>query len=242
MSDPKSVTGAIERAANATKQLQNIKANEQATVRLRRTESIMHRPVPAPLRDALSARTLFPANDARIATPIPTTGWETLRARPLCVTPSAVGSPIDPGNDYRVFKRLLARAGVRGVRLHDLRHTAATLLFAQGMLAQVVMQILGHTFGSPDAKRGLTAQRIRDGLRPLRELPLQAEQIHSLDQVARALAKAVERAAPDGSSVNEALSGTASGHPLHPPLTDVVIGAWTSAVAVSYTHLTLPTN
>jgi nitrite reductase/ring-hydroxylating ferredoxin subunit len=75
---------------------------------------------------------------------------------------------------------------------------------------------------------------MRDGLRPLRELPLQVEQMDSLDQVAEPLAKAVERAAPAGSPVNEALSGTALGHPLHPPLTDVVIGAWTSAVALDW--------
>jgi nitrite reductase/ring-hydroxylating ferredoxin subunit/uncharacterized membrane protein len=56
----------------------------------------------------------------------------------------------------------------------------------------------------------------------------------SLDQVAEQLANAVERAAPAGSPVNEALSGTALGHPLHPPLTDVVIGAWTSAVALDW--------
>jgi nitrite reductase/ring-hydroxylating ferredoxin subunit/uncharacterized membrane protein len=75
---------------------------------------------------------------------------------------------------------------------------------------------------------------MRDGLRPLRELPLQAEQLDSLDQVAADLAEAVERAAPDGAPVNEVLSGTALGHPLHPPLTDVAIGAWTSAVALDW--------
>jgi nitrite reductase/ring-hydroxylating ferredoxin subunit/uncharacterized membrane protein len=73
-----------------------------------------------------------------------------------------------------------------------------------------------------------------DGLRPLRELPLQVEQIASLDQVAGALAKAVEHVAPEGAFVNETLSGTALGHPLHPPLTDVVIGSWTSAVALDW--------
>src|SRR5262249_9369690 len=39
---------------------------------------------------------------------------------------------------------------------------------------------------------------------------------------------------PAGASVNETLSGTAFGHPLHPPLTDVVVGAWTSAVALDW--------
>src|SRR3954451_5972279 len=96
----------------------------------------------------------------------------------------------------------------------------------------LVMQILGHTVHWSRAKAG--AQSIRDGLRPLRELPVQAEQIQSLDQLAETLAKAVERTAPAGSPLNEALSGTALGHPLHPPLTDVVIGAWTGAVALDW--------
>src|SRR3954453_23721522 len=93
---------------------------------------------------------------------------------------------------------------------------------------------LQRLHGSSSVKAGLMARSIRDGLRSLLELPLQVEQIHSLDQVAAPLARAVERAAPDGSTVNAALSGTAFGHPLHPPLTDVVIGAWTSAVALDW--------
>jgi integrase len=31
------------------------------------------------------------------------------------------------------------------VRLHDLRHTAASLLMAQGVPARVVMEIMGHS-------------------------------------------------------------------------------------------------
>jgi len=65
-------------------------------------------------------------------------------------------------------------------------------------------------------------------------MPVRLEKIGSLDPAAEALAKAVERAAPDGSSVNAVLSGTATGHPLHPPLTDVAIGAWTSAIALDW--------
>ena len=98
----------------------------------------------------------------------------------------------------------------------------------------LLIQILGHTFRLSSAKAGLSPQRIRDGLRPLRELPLQAERMQSLDQVAGTLADAVERTAPAGSPLNEALSGTALGHPLHPPLTDVVVGAWTSALALDW--------
>jgi integrase len=62
-----------------------------------------------------------------------------------CVFTTPVGTPIDPRNDYREFKKLLARAGLPSVRLHDLRHTAASLLLAQGVPARVVMEILGHS-------------------------------------------------------------------------------------------------
>ncbi len=43
------------------------------------------------------------------------------------------------------FWRPLATAGVRDARLHDARHTAATLLLTQGVPARVAMQILGHS-------------------------------------------------------------------------------------------------
>ncbi len=55
------------------------------------------------------------------------------------------GTPVDPRNDYRAWRKLLADAGVRKARLHDARHTAATLLLAQGVAPRVVMQILGHS-------------------------------------------------------------------------------------------------
>ena len=37
------------------------------------------------------------------------------------------------------------REWVRELRLHDLRHTCATLLLAQGVHPRVVMEILGHS-------------------------------------------------------------------------------------------------
>ena len=58
---------------------------------------------------------------------------------------TAVGTPIPPLNDYRAFQALLQRAQLRKVRLHDLRHTAASLLLAQGVPSRVVMEILGHS-------------------------------------------------------------------------------------------------
>jgi nitrite reductase/ring-hydroxylating ferredoxin subunit/uncharacterized membrane protein len=56
------------------------------------------------------------------------------------------------------------------------------------------------------------------------------EQLQALDPVSEPLQKAVRAVVPQGSDLKDLLSGTWLGHPVHPPLTDVVIGAWTSAL------------
>jgi integrase len=55
------------------------------------------------------------------------------------------GRPIDPHRDWQSWKELLKSAGVRDARLHDARHTAATLMLQQGVPARVAMQVLGHS-------------------------------------------------------------------------------------------------
>lgn len=55
------------------------------------------------------------------------------------------GRPLDPRSDHRAWRALLTEAGVRGARLHDARHTAATVLLQQGVPARVAMEILGHS-------------------------------------------------------------------------------------------------
>jgi len=42
------------------------------------------------------------------------------------------------------FLPLLKRAGLPRIRFHDLRHTAATLLLAQGINVKVISEMLGH--------------------------------------------------------------------------------------------------
>jgi integrase len=54
------------------------------------------------------------------------------------------GRPIERKSDWRAWKTLLRDAGVREVRLHDGRHTAATLLLSEGVHPRVVMEVLGH--------------------------------------------------------------------------------------------------
>jgi len=55
------------------------------------------------------------------------------------------GRPIGNHADWAEWKALLKAAGIRDARVHDARHTAATLLLAQGIDQRVVMEILGHS-------------------------------------------------------------------------------------------------
>ena len=55
------------------------------------------------------------------------------------------GRPIGNHADWDEWRTLLQEAGIRQVRVHDARHTAATLLLAQGVDQRVVMEILGHS-------------------------------------------------------------------------------------------------
>ena len=54
------------------------------------------------------------------------------------------GSPLLPDTVTRHFGRLMAKVGLKGVRLHDLRHTHASLLLGEGVHLKVVSERLGH--------------------------------------------------------------------------------------------------
>jgi nitrite reductase/ring-hydroxylating ferredoxin subunit/uncharacterized membrane protein len=56
------------------------------------------------------------------------------------------------------------------------------------------------------------------------------ERLEGLDRLAGPLQGAVRACVPQESQLKDLLSGTWLGHPVHPPLTDVVVGAWTSAL------------
>src|SRR6266508_1228949 len=56
---------------------------------------------------------------------------------------SETGRPLNPNTDYHQWKALLAAAGVREGRLHDARHTAATVLLLLGVPERAVMGIMG---------------------------------------------------------------------------------------------------
>ncbi len=58
---------------------------------------------------------------------------------------NTVGRPLEHSRVWRDFRRLLDRAGLPHVRFHDLRHTAASFMHAQGVPARVAMEQLGHS-------------------------------------------------------------------------------------------------
>ncbi len=56
---------------------------------------------------------------------------------------SLIGGPLSPNTDSHTWKRLLRDAGVRNGRLHDARHTAATVLLILGAPDVVIDSIMG---------------------------------------------------------------------------------------------------
>lgn len=54
------------------------------------------------------------------------------------------GTPLHPDFFSQSFERLVAKSGLPAIRLHDLRHTHATLLLKAGVPVKVVSKRLGH--------------------------------------------------------------------------------------------------
>lgn len=55
------------------------------------------------------------------------------------------GAPYYPDSFRKILHRILKKAGLENVRVHDLRHTCATLLMLSGVNPKVVQEILGHS-------------------------------------------------------------------------------------------------
>jgi integrase len=58
---------------------------------------------------------------------------------------STIGTPVEPRSVVRRFHALLKLAGLPRMRVHDLRHSTATLLLAQGVPPKYIADLLGHS-------------------------------------------------------------------------------------------------
>lgn len=56
-----------------------------------------------------------------------------------------VGEPVNPSSLTRRFRRLLEEMGLPPMRFHDLRHSCASLLIAEGVHPRLIMENLGHS-------------------------------------------------------------------------------------------------
>ena len=55
------------------------------------------------------------------------------------------GAPLPPNSVTKAFHKLAKSLGLSNIRLHDLRHTHATLMLRQGVHTKVVSERLGHS-------------------------------------------------------------------------------------------------
>jgi len=96
--------------------------------------------LPAPLIEELRAHRLAQLEERLVA-------GEFWREGPRggLVFAQSTGKPIDARRDYDEWLAILTDAKVERARLHDARHSCATLLLERGIDIKVVSEILGHT-------------------------------------------------------------------------------------------------
>jgi integrase len=63
------------------------------------------------------------------------------------------GGPVHPRVDHDAWKALLKTAKVRDARLHDARHTAATMLLLLGVPTRAVMDVMPDSYQVVDLER-----------------------------------------------------------------------------------------
>ena len=70
-----------------------------------------------------------------------TMGWDENNL----VFPGNFGKFVSPKTDYQAWQKALKLCGIPPRRLHDARHTAATLMYSQGVGIETISRALGHS-------------------------------------------------------------------------------------------------
>jgi integrase len=125
------------RQLRVTKSLQRIPGRGQVLLETKTKRS--RRSVVLPVRTTEALRALHASQQAmrRAAGD----QWQSLG---FCFTTSS-GRPLDQRDVLRSFRRVLRKARLPPMRFHDLRHSCASLLLAEGISPRVVMETLGHS-------------------------------------------------------------------------------------------------
>jgi integrase len=61
------------------------------------------------------------------------------------IFPSRLGTPLNQSNLLKSYKSLIRKSGLKEIRFHDLRHTAASLMLNHGVPVIIVSKRLGHS-------------------------------------------------------------------------------------------------
>jgi integrase len=97
-------------------------------------------PLPSPVAAALKMH-----RSGQVAERLAALVWQPWEGHDDLVFPTQIGTPTDPRNALRAFAGIGERAGLSGVGLHTLRHSAASALIASGAHIKVVQELLGHS-------------------------------------------------------------------------------------------------
>lgn len=83
------------------------------------------------------------------------------------VFPGTDGNFYPAISDYNDWKRAIRLCGIKPRRLHDARHTAATLMYSQGVGIEVISRALGHSSSAITSKL-----YVHSAIKPLRDAAL----------------------------------------------------------------------
>jgi integrase len=127
----------VRRQLRVTKSLHRVRGKGQVLLETKTRRSRRNIILPIKTQEALRALHTNQREMRRSAG----NAWHDLG---FCFTTST-GRPLDQRDVLRGFRRILRKANLPKMRFHDLRHSCATLLLAEGISPRVVMETLGHS-------------------------------------------------------------------------------------------------